>query len=75
MIMETAKHYVKYSTNECINNLKKRLFICEGAIYIYEMGRLKRPGRLGRWERTFLGRLPKRPDQILTHVFRQSFFI
>ena len=36
MLMNGVKEYVKYSMNECINNLKK-LLICEIAIYIYEM--------------------------------------
>ena len=43
--MNGVKNYVKYSVNECINNLREKLFICEGATYIYEVGRLKRWGR------------------------------
>ena len=35
MMMNGVKHYVKYSVNKYINNLKKKLFICEVAIYIY----------------------------------------
>ena len=40
MMMSKVKYYNKFSTNECINN-KKKLFICEIRIYIYEIKRAK----------------------------------
>ena len=33
--MNGVKHYVKYSMNECINNLKKIVYLRNNDIYIY----------------------------------------
>ena len=72
--MNKIKHYIKYSMNESINNLKKIVYQRYKNI-IYEKKRPKRPkrsgrsgrlGRLGRYQRPRrLGR-PERPKRFET---------
>ena len=71
--MNGVKHYVKYSMNECINNLKKTVYLRSNDIYIWK-------GTSDTSERSQRAKPSNVPPERLPNLFwqnvpRQTFFV